>query len=96
MTCASAEPETVRGVTRRSGAVWGPARGERLYAVTPGEPGVEAWVEALQRSGDAVIVTLVLADGTDGRSVVTGDCADWLDLRPGQIVTVAATSAGDP
>jgi hypothetical protein len=71
--------------------------GDRLYVVTAaGVPGVEAWIEAVQRRGDTAFVTLCLADGTAARSVVAGDCADWLDLRPGQIVTVAATSAGDP
>jgi hypothetical protein len=71
--------------------------GEQRYDVTAaGVPGVEAWIEAVQRRGETVIVTLCLADGTEGRSLVAGDCADWLDLRPGQIVTVAATSRRDP
>lgn len=71
--------------------------GDQLFAMTPaGVPGAEAWIDDVQRRGESVIVTLSLADGTEGRSVVAGDCADWLDLRPGQIVTVAATSAGEP
>ena len=50
-----------------------------------GVPGVEAWIEAVERRGELVTVMLCLADGTEGRSVVTGDCAEWLDLRPGRV-----------
>lgn len=97
MTCASADPEALREEGSLPAPVWGPLLGEQLYAVTPtGGPGAEAWIEAVQPSGGSVIVTLALADGSRGRSVLDGDCAEWLDLRPGEIVTVTAASAGDP
>jgi len=93
MNCASAKPEVVRASDRGPGPDWG----DQLYAVAAaGEPGTEAWIEDVQRRGGSVIVTLALADGTGGCSVLARDCADWLDLRRGQIVTVATTSAGDP
>jgi hypothetical protein len=97
MKCASAEPHVVRAAGCESAAVRGPVLGDQLYALTPaGVPGAEAWIEDVQRRGELVVVTLCLADGTEARSVLAGDHADWLDLRPGQIVTVAATSAGGP
>src|ERR1700679_2590389 len=97
MKCASAEAHVARAAGCESLTAWGSALGDQLYAVTPaGVPGAEAWIEDVQRRGELVIVTLCLADGTEGRSVLAGDHAEWLDLRPGQIVTVAATSAGGP
>jgi hypothetical protein len=46
--------------------------------------------------GDCVVVALSLADGSPARSILARERADWLDLRPGQIIGLAARSPGDP
>jgi hypothetical protein len=56
----------------------------------------EAWIERMEPLGDTVVVALSLADGAEAWAVVERDEAEWLDLRPGQIVTLQGRSAGEP
>ena len=50
----------------------------------------EAVIERIARRRDAVEVTLVLADGTGASVRMDRHRADWLELRPGDIVPVRA------
>ena len=70
---------------------------KRHYALTSGpEADAEAWVEDVRSQGDCVVVALSLADGSPARSILAREWADWLDLRPGQIIGLAARSPRDP
>lgn len=78
-----------------------PARFEPPRRDQPGSKhrsagGPEAWVENIVLVGDGVEVTLSLADGRLARSFLQIDRADWLELRIGQIVTLAPPSPGHP
>jgi len=70
---------------------------ERFYLLTSSSNAeTEAWVEHVHRQGECVVVALSLADGSAAHSVLAREWADWLDLRVGQIIGLAARSPGDP
>jgi hypothetical protein len=74
-----------------------PGRRHHLHAVTPAGAGnAEAWIEHVHGRGDSVLVALSLADGRPAFSVLRRDEAEWLELRAGQIVSLATNSPGDP
>lgn len=52
-------------------------------------------MELIRHVDDAVIVGLVLADGSPTTAILDRVEADWLELRPGQIVPVTE-SASEP
>jgi len=92
MHSACAEPHTAWPSAR---SIVG--RHDRLRARTPVDGSeAEAWIEHVQGRDDCVLVTLSLADGSPAFSVLGRDEADWLELRPGQIVSLATDSPGDP
>jgi hypothetical protein len=72
-------------------------RRHHLHALTPeGGSEAEGWIEHVHGRGDSVLLALLLADGSPAFSVLGRDEADWLELRPGQIVSLATVSPGDP
>jgi hypothetical protein len=72
-------------------------RRDHLHAVTRVDGGHnEAWIEHVRGQGDSVLVELSLADGSPAFSVLDRVEADWLELRPGQIMKLATDLPRDP
>jgi hypothetical protein len=49
----------------------------------------EAWILGMHRSRDRVKLRLLTSDGRLAERVVAPEDADWLELAPGQIVTLS-------
>lgn len=51
-------------------------------------PPREAWVERVRQDGERVVVDLLLADGSRSQVSLGAGDAEWLELGPGQIVSL--------
>lgn len=54
----------------------------------------EAWILGLHGSRDRVKLRLLTSDGRLAERVVAREDADWLELAPGQIVTLSDEFSG--